>query len=76
LVSHTEFDLAFKNREHLLEVMSIRKWATFRRDVHVCNGVPACGIVAAHQDRIRVGDDAEVSEELVLVGSGDGEVSV
>jgi hypothetical protein len=45
-------------------------------DVHVDKGVLAGGVIAGHQNRVRVPDKAEVREALVCVGTCHGQVSL
>jgi hypothetical protein len=52
LVAKADLDLAFEDREHLLEVVTVRWGAATGRDVHVDEGVLAGSVVAGNQDRV------------------------
>lgn len=64
-----EVDLTVQNREHLLEVMAVRRRSSARGDMHVDQGVPAGGVLAGDEDRVGIADDAEVRQGLVGVRS-------
>jgi hypothetical protein len=66
--------LAVEHGEHFLEVMAVRRGTAARRDVHVDEGVPAIGVVAGDQDRVRVADQSQVRKRLVLIRPGDRQV--
>jgi hypothetical protein len=76
LATEGELDRALEDGEHLLEVVTVGRRAAAWRDVHVDERVLAGGVVAGHQDRVGVPDNAEVRKTLVAVGSCDGEVSL
>jgi len=39
-----EFQFALKNREGLLEIVAMRRWASSRRDMHIDEAIPPCCI--------------------------------
>ena len=67
--------LAVEDGEHLLEVVPVRGRPAAGRDVHVDEGVLAVGVLARHQDRVRVADQPDVRQGLVVVWPCDGELA-
>ena len=67
--------LAVQDGEHLLEVVPVRRRPAAGRDVHVDQGVLAVRVLAGHQDRVRVADQPDVRQALVVVWPRDGELA-
>jgi hypothetical protein len=75
LTAEGHLDLAVEDREHLLEVVAVRRGTASWRDVHVDQRVPTVGVAAGDQDRVGVAHQAQVRQAVVLVGSGDGQAA-
>jgi transposase len=61
LVAKAELDLAFEDREHFLEVVTMRRGTAAGRNVHIDEGVLTGSVVTSHQNRVGVADKADVS---------------
>ena len=70
LAAERKRDLAFNEREHLLEVMTVRRRPASRRHMHVNQTIAPAGVRATQEDRIGVAGDADVTR-LGVVCTGD-----
>jgi hypothetical protein len=68
------FDLAFKDGERLLKIMSVGWRTAAGRDVHVDQAIATVGVVAREQNRIGISDEPDMGQVLVGVRSRDHEV--
>lgn len=46
LTAEGSFDLAFENRKRLFKVVTVRTWASTRRDQHIDQAIATIGVVA------------------------------
>jgi hypothetical protein len=53
-------DLALQDCEGFFEIMAVRWRAAAWRDVHVDEAIVAVGVVACHQKRVGIADEADV----------------
>jgi hypothetical protein len=68
-----ELDRALKQREHLLEVVAMRRRAAAVAHQHVDRAVPAVGLSARDEDRVGVADKGDVPC-LRIVGINHGQL--
>ena len=74
LVMESYLYLTHKNGEHLFEVVTMGMGTAAGRYEHVDECVLSSGVVTGKQDRVRISDDAEVREAVVLIRSCDRDV--
>src|SRR3954469_24079392 len=66
LAAEGELDLALEDREHLLEVMPVRRRAAAVGDAHLDQAVPAVGLLAGDQHGVRVAHQRDVRRTGVV----------
>jgi hypothetical protein len=47
-------DRAFENREHLFEIVTVRRRTAAWRDKHIDQAVAPGSVIARHEDRVRI----------------------
>jgi len=68
-------DLALEDREHLLEVVTMRARSAAMRNAHLDQAVAPGGLRATEQHRVRVADESDV-QRTWIIGVGDRETAL
>jgi len=72
----SEFDFPFKDREHLLEIVPMKRRPSARRNVHVNQTVTASSVAAAYQNRVSITGKRDVGESVFCIRPDYGEFSM
>src|SRR6266478_4718005 len=60
-------DLTLKNREHLFEIMSVRRWAASGWDQHVNQAVMSACVLAFEKDCVGISNHSQMRQVLISV---------
>lgn len=71
-----DLNLAFKNRERLIEVVPMGRRPAAGRNVHINQAVATSGIPARQKDRVRVANDPQVGQSLIFFRSGNHKIAL
>ena len=61
------FNFTFEDGKRFLKVVTMIRWATARRNVHVNEAITTVSVVASEQDGVGVPDDTDMSKARVVI---------